>query len=163
MIHGRLAVVAAAVCLAAPAFAASANLIDSQGRRIGRVDLSQLPHAVLVRIEAAGLQPGWRAAHLHRVGVCGGPDFRSADVHYDPQSRRHGHGAEGGPHAGDLPNLHVAASGEAKAEFLATGFSLDDLLDSDGAALVIHAKPDDHRSHPSGESGDRIACAELRR
>lgn len=30
---------------------------------------------------------------------------------------------------------------------------------SDGTALVIHAKADDYRSQPSGDAGDRIACA----
>ena len=31
----------------------------------------------------------------------------------------------------------------------------------DGASLVIHAAPDDERTDPSGNSGDRIACAVL--
>lgn len=160
----RLASIATAgILLAAPALAASANLVDSKGRQIGRVELVQLPQAVLIRVEASGLPAGWHGLHLHRVGVCAGPDFRSADVHFDPENRRHGHGAEGGPHAGDLANLHAGADGEARAEFLAVAFTLDRLLDSDGAALVIHAQADDYRSHPSGESGDRIACAELRK
>jgi Cu-Zn family superoxide dismutase len=36
------------------------------------------------------------------------------------------------------------------------------MLDADGAAFVIHAKADDDRTDPSGNSGDRIACAVLR-
>jgi len=36
---------------------------------------------------------------------------------------------------------------------------LADLRDADGTALVLHAKPDDNRTDPSGDSGDRIACA----
>ena len=36
-------------------------------------------------------------------------------------------------------------------------------LDNDGAALVIHAAPDDYRTDPSGNSGARIACAVLSR
>ena len=32
------------------------------------------------------------------------------------------------------------------------------MLDADGAALVIHAAPDDYRTDPSGNSGARIAC-----
>jgi Cu-Zn family superoxide dismutase len=27
-----------------------------------------------------------------------------------------------------------------------------------GTAVVIHAKPDDMKSDPAGEAGDRIAC-----
>ncbi|MFM6854576.1 MAG: superoxide dismutase family protein [Sphingopyxis sp.] len=36
------------------------------------------------------------------------------------------------------------------------------LLDGDGSAIVIHAKSDDQRTDPSGNSGDRIGCAVLR-
>ena len=39
--------------------------------------------------------------------------------------------------------------------------SVADLLDADGAALVIHAKADDQKTDPSGDSGDRIACGVL--
>ena len=31
--------------------------------------------------------------------------------------------------------------------------------DADGTALVVHAKADDYKTDPSGDSGDRIACA----
>ena len=40
------------------------------------------------------------------------------------------------------------------------GFA-NQILDDNGAALVIHAQPDDMQTDPSGSSGDRIACAEL--
>jgi superoxide dismutase, Cu-Zn family len=33
------------------------------------------------------------------------------------------------------------------------------LLEPGGTAIVIHAQPDDERSDPSGDSGDRVACA----
>jgi Cu-Zn family superoxide dismutase len=35
------------------------------------------------------------------------------------------------------------------------------MADADGTSLVIHAKPDDNKTDPSGNSGDRIACAVL--
>ncbi len=31
-------------------------------------------------------------------------------------------------------------------------------MDADGASVVVHADADDHRTDPSGNSGDRIAC-----
>jgi Cu-Zn family superoxide dismutase len=47
-------------------------------------------------------------------------------------------------------------------EFLILDATLSDasfpMLDSDGAALVIHERADDHRTDPSGNSGARIAC-----
>ncbi len=32
------------------------------------------------------------------------------------------------------------------------------LLDADGAALVLHARPDDNVTDPSGNAGARVAC-----
>jgi superoxide dismutase, Cu-Zn family len=70
-----------------------------------------------------------------------------------------------GPHAGDLPNVTVAANGMLGETLTLTGASLTGagaagvLLDGDGAALVIHATADDYATDPSGNSGARIACA----
>jgi Cu-Zn family superoxide dismutase len=35
------------------------------------------------------------------------------------------------------------------------------LFDPDGSALVIHARSDDQRTDPSGNSGDRLVCGQL--
>ena len=32
------------------------------------------------------------------------------------------------------------------------------LRNADGASIVIHAGPDDYKTDPAGNSGDRIAC-----
>jgi Cu-Zn family superoxide dismutase len=64
-----------------------------------------------------------------------------------------------GPHAGDLPNVEVAANGVLGAAVTLPGASMASLLDADGAALVIHAGADDYVTDPSGNSGARIACA----
>lgn len=70
------------------------------------------------------------------------------------------------PHAGDLPNLHVPSSGELDVEVLAPAVKLrgrKGLLDRDGAALVVHAGPDDYHSEPAGDAGGRIACGVVTR
>jgi Cu-Zn family superoxide dismutase len=71
-----------------------------------------------------------------------------------------------GPHAGDLPNVEVAANGALAATVTLPGASLTAppgspgaLIDADGAALVLHAQADDYTTDPSGNSGARIACA----
>ena len=75
----------------------------------------------------------------------------------------HGFHSGKGPHAGDMPNLIVPESGVLKQQIFTPGVTLgageNSLFDADGSAFVIHAKGDDYRSQPAGDSGDRIACA----
>ena len=72
-----------------------------------------------------------------------------------------------GPHAGDLPNVEVAANGVLGATVTLPGAvpgrwrKHQALIDADGAALVVHAGADDYMTDPSGNSGARIACAVL--
>ena len=67
-----------------------------------------------------------------------------------------------GPHAGDLPNLVVGASGEGGIDVTTKAFTLSQspvsLLGGKGTSLVIHANPDDEKTDPTGNSGGRIAC-----
>ena len=64
-----------------------------------------------------------------------------------------------GPHAGDMPNLHVPQNGDLSVEVLNREVTLEkgkpnSLFDSDGSALVIHAKADDYKSDPAGNAGE---------
>jgi Cu-Zn family superoxide dismutase len=106
---------------------------------------------------------------VHGVGRCDGPDFTSAGPHWNPAGKKHGMNNPEGPHAGDLPNIEVAANGTVVATLTLPGASLfappsapGALLDADGASLVIHAAADDYLTDPSGNSGPRIACAVIR-
>ena len=110
-----------------------------------------------IKVDAEGLEPGVHGIHLHAAGRCDGPDFKSAGPHWNPAGRQHGHDNPQGAHLGDLPNLTAGADGKAMASFTVAG----DMDDADGTSLVIHAKPDDNKTDPSGNSGDRIACAVL--
>ena len=67
-------------------------------------------------------------------------------------------------HAGDMPNLHLPASGRLEQEVLNPAVALDGaLFDADGAAIVIHAGADDHVTNPAGAAGARIACGVIER
>ena len=66
--------------------------------------------------------------------------------------------SEAGPHAGDMPNIHVPESGELHIEVLNQMVSLDGLLGGEGTAIVAHQKGDDYVSNPAGDAGPRIAC-----
>jgi Cu-Zn family superoxide dismutase len=131
-------------------------LVSGGGASVGGVQAEPRPGGTYIRIAAEGLPPGDHGLHLHAVGRCDGPGFQSAGAHWNPAERQHGHLNPAGPHAGDLPNLTVSSNGRGAINFLATGGALDD---ADGTSLVIHAKADDYKTDPSGNSGDRIACA----
>ena len=131
-------------------------LVSSASASVGAVQAEPRPGGTYIRIAVQNMPLGDHGLHLHAVGRCDGPGFQSAGAHWNPQGRQHGHLNPAGPHAGDLPNLTVSANGHGAINFLATGGALDD---ADGTALVIHAKPDDYMTDPSGNSGDRIACA----
>jgi Cu-Zn family superoxide dismutase len=141
---------------------AQADLRDSSGTVVARASLSQIGDAVRVRIEAAGLATGIYGAHIHAVGRCDAPAFESAGPHWNPSNRQHGRDNPNGQHVGDLPNLMVGTDRRGSFEFTIPGAWLSGgnrpLLDADGAALVLHARPDDYRTDPSGNSGARIAC-----
>ena len=131
-------------------------LVNGAGASTGAVQVEQRANGSYLRIAVQGLPPGEHGLHLHAVGRCEGPAFQSAGAHWNPAGRQHGHLNPQGAHAGDLPNLTVSANGRGSLNLLVPASAL---ADADGTALVIHAKPDDYRTDPSGNSGDRIACA----
>jgi Cu-Zn family superoxide dismutase len=140
-------------------------LVNSAGQTIGSVRAWQTAGGVSFRIAASGLPHGIHGIHVHSVGRCDPPDFVSAGPHWNPRARKHGFSNPAGHHAGDLPNVEVAANGVLNATVTLPGASLTApglagiLIDADGAALVIHAAADDYATDPSGNSGARIACA----
>jgi Cu-Zn family superoxide dismutase len=148
-----------------PAGGPAMPLVNASGQAIGTVRAWQTAGGVSFRIEATGLPRGVHGLHVHAVGRCDPPDFASAGAHWNPAARKHGMNNPQGPHAGDLPNVEVAANGALGATVTLPGASLTGpgpsgvLLDADGAALVIHAQADDYVTDPSGNSGARIACA----
>jgi Cu-Zn family superoxide dismutase len=140
-------------------------LVNALGAPIGSVRAWQTAGGVTFRITASGLPHGVHGIHVHAVGRCDPPDFASAGPHWNPAARKHGFSNPAGHHAGDLPNVEVAANGVLQATVTLPGASLTGpgpegvLLDADGASIVIHAMSDDYMTDPSGNSGARIACA----
>lgn len=164
MIARMLLTTIAALAIAAPAMAESAKvtLKNASGAEVGTAALSEGPHGVLMRLALKGLPPGEHAFHVHAVGKCE-PPFTSAGGHFNPTAKKHGMMAADGQHAGDMPNLIVPASGDLQAEIVNTAITLEkgkpnSLYQQNGTALVIHAGPDDYKSDPAGNAGDRIAC-----
>jgi len=136
----------------------AAPLVNAAGASVGAVQAEPRAGGTYLRIAVQDLAPGDHGLHLHAIGRCDGPEFQSAGAHWNPAGKQHGYLNPVGAHAGDLPNLTVSANGRGAINFLVAGGSL---ADADGTSLVIHAKPDDYKTDPSGSSGDRIACAVL--
>jgi Cu-Zn family superoxide dismutase len=143
---------------------AHADIMNAQGTKIGTANISASGGGVKIAVSVSQLTPGEHGIHIHTVGKCEGPAFTSAGGHFNPTSAHHGanNTQDPHPHLGDLMNLTVGQDGKAKASFVANGVTLGDgansLFHDGGTSLVIHAKADDMKSDPSGNSGDRIAC-----
>jgi superoxide dismutase, Cu-Zn family len=142
---------------------ARAQIIDQQGNEVGEATFfSTEEGAVRIRVQVRGLTAageGERGLHIHEVGSCETPDFRSAGDHFNPTGAEHGLLHPDGPHAGDLPNMVFDAEGNAEFEVLSMRVTLGEgdhsLLGGDGTTVIIHINPDDH---VEGNTEDRIAC-----
>jgi Cu-Zn family superoxide dismutase len=140
--------------------AAAALQAASGSKASGRINFAQDGDLVRVTGEVRGLSPGAHGFHLHEKGDCSAPDAKSAGAHFNPTGSKHG-GPSGAPrHAGDFGNITADSSGTAKINLTASGVSVarDKPESVVGKAVVVHAKQDDLKTDPAGDSGDRIAC-----
>ena len=69
-------------------------------------------------------------------------------MHYNPQNTEHPN------HAGDMPPL-LGNQGYAYSVFYDKRFTIQEII---GRAVIIHEKPDDFTTQPSGNSGAKIGC-----
>jgi superoxide dismutase, Cu-Zn family len=141
---------------------AKAVLKNAEGAEVGVATLTEGSKGVIIKLTLKGLPPGEKAFHIHAVGKCE-PPFTSAGGHFNPDNKKHGKMAEGGAHAGDMPNLNVPASGSLDVDVTNDAVTLakgkpNSVFKDGGTALVIHAKADDYKTDPAGNAGDRIAC-----
>ncbi|HEV2044827.1 MAG TPA: superoxide dismutase family protein [Sphingomicrobium sp.] len=141
----------------------SFNFIGGDGALLGTVTVSEDPAGLVMNVNGVAMPAGVHGIHLHEKGLCDGPRFETAGAHWNPGAKQHGRDNPAGAHAGDLANLTVAANGSAIVSIPIADATMGSgpmmLADADGTALVVHAKADDYKTDPSGNSGDRIACA----
>ena len=95
------------------------------------------------------------AVHIHEGHSCSGNESdRFADTlsHWNPENCPHPF------HAGDMPSLFTAGT-KASFAFLTDRFTPQEVV---GKTIVIHKNYDDYCTQPSGASGEKIACGEIK-
>lgn len=122
----------------------------------GTVKFYQKRRGVLVVANLSCLpqnSSGFFAFHIHEGGACSGEGFSDTGSHYNPKEAPHP------SHAGDLPPL-LRCDGGAYLAVTTDRFSVREIL---GRTVVIHSNPDDFRTQPAGNAGEKIACGVIRR
>jgi len=146
-------------------------LRDADGKPAGtvRMTAASARSPIEVRVVARRLKPGFHGFHVHAVGKCERPTFKSAMGHLKAGTQTHG------AHDGDLPSLLVKRNGTATLRLTTDRFTFGDLRDRDGSAVMVHAGADNYANVPpryaadgpdqetldTGDSGDRVACGRI--
>lgn len=145
-----------------PQAKATINGISSHQQIKGAVYFYQTTSGVIVAAKIKGLphetgvcKSGVFGFHIHSGGSCSGTlesPLANTNGHLDKFECPHPH------HAGDMPPL-FENSGEAFMVFLTNRIAVHDII---GRTVVIHSSPDDFHSQPAGNSGEKIACGEIK-
>lgn len=160
-VGGLATLMFAVTSLPSTAQTADAAMKNADGKDVGSVTLIEAPAGVLLTLSIEGLQAGEHAFHVHAVGKCE-PPFTSAGGHFNPGEKLHGMLSMEGHHAGDMPNLHFSST-NLIVEVFNGAITLEkgkpnSVFNSDGSAIIIHARKDDYMTDPTGDAGTRIAC-----
>lgn len=139
-------------------------LQDAQGKDAGTATFRQGKKHLKVHVVLMNLPVGDHAVHVHAVGKCEAPDFKSAGGHFNPSMKKHGFMSTDGHHDGDFPeSVTVGEDHRGEKTFNADYLSLDpsaanSIFANGGTSVVVHEKKDDQMTDPAGASGNRIAC-----
>jgi Cu-Zn family superoxide dismutase len=139
---------------------AIAVLHPTAGNKVsGTVTLTEVADGVQIQAEITGLTPGNHGFHVHQFGDCSAGDASSAGAHFNPTNKPHAGPDALERHVGDMGNIEADASGSAKLDYVDHHISLvNDKESVIGRSVVVHAKADDLKSQPAGDSGARVAC-----
>ena len=121
----------------------------------GLISFIQYPYYVKVSLVLANIpKDRFLGFHIHEGTTCSGnseDEFADAKTHYNPDNLDHP------DHAGDLPSIY-SYDGKARMTYITDKFLVKDII---GKTVILHENPDDFRSQPAGDAGDKIACGEI--
>ena len=120
----------------------------------GTAKFTQEGNDVHVVADLTGLSPGKHGFHIHDKGDLSDPQLTSAGAHYNPSKSHHGGPDTPMHHTGDLGNIVADDSGNAHLDQTIPNLKLSAIV---GKSVIVHAKADDLKPDPAGNSGGRIA------
>ena len=144
----------------------SVEMYNRDGDMVGTAKLKESPDGVEMELKLEGVPPGWHGLHIHEIGKCEAPDFKSAGNHFNPENKEHGLLQPKGPHVGDLPNIEADHNGKVEETIMISEATLlegkNSLTEKSGTAIIITSDKDDGITQISGNSGERIICGEIK-
>jgi Cu-Zn family superoxide dismutase len=128
----------------------------------GTVEFKEVDGGIEVTANVEGLKKGVHGFHIHEKGDCSAADAMSAGGHFNPSNHKHGAPDAEEHHEGDLGNITAGKDGKATTTITIKGVTLAEGDTSiAGKGFIIHAKPDDMKTQPTGNAGDRVACGTI--
>ncbi|MGP8259243.1 MAG: superoxide dismutase family protein [Acidobacteriaceae bacterium] len=114
-----------------------------------------------ITVKLKNIPSGNHAVHIHQNPVCDAPAFTTAGGHFNPGGKQHGMDNPLGHHAGDMPhNLSVGTYETGEITYKVDYLTLEPGAPNSvlGHSIMVHEKPDDMVTDPTGNAGSRIAC-----
>lgn len=130
----------------------------------GIVTFTEKDGIVEMLAEIEGASEGNHAIHIHAIGDCSADDATSAGGHWNPTKEDHGAWGSAPFHRGDIGNISIDSNGKGSISRETNLWCLgcnDETKNIVGKAIIIHERPDDFLSQPSGAAGLRIGCGEI--
>jgi superoxide dismutase, Cu-Zn family len=145
---------------------AKAVMEPASGSKVsGQATFTQENGTVVFELTVENVTPGEHAVHLHEKGDCSSEDASSAGGHWNPTMKPHGKRGNGTAfHKGDIANMNVGQDGKGTLRMSIGDWTIGgpDSTNVVGKSVIVHAKPDDFTSQPSGNAGDRISCGVIK-
>jgi superoxide dismutase, Cu-Zn family len=135
----------------APDLKGTVELYPWETGTLVRVEVFNLPSSKPPLDDLPPINPF--AFHIHEGSSCQDSTFEAAGQHFNPTNQPHPF------HVGDLPSL-LSNDGYSFMIVFTNRFKPQDVI---GKTVIIHLNPDDFRTQPTGNAGERIACGIIKK